>query len=272
MHSTNTHRNPPPSNSTIHSSSIMGSYPSNGLCSLDHPAHQTSTAALRPPRLAYAPRDASPIPIGADFATHWKKKQRGRPAALRASLPPTATSLRRSLPTPPPTAASPCPPYRHTRRRGRRRRARLLRDGPPPTSQAERSRPPLENAHACVRCRTMPADAAVDVAPSTSRTDLGAVSPGAASRRRISGLPISEAVAGRRRWALGREGEGEAAERCTGGSPVDLGAAGVGAATHRRISGREVLSAAAEVLAEKGRGRRRPPDASGQGRKLSGRC
>ncbi|KAG2642622.1 hypothetical protein PVAP13_2KG191582 [Panicum virgatum] len=100
---------------------------------------------------------------------------------------------------------------------------------------------------------------------------------------RISGRPVrgneptpdlGAADLGSRCWALGREGEGEeeAAGRCTGGSPVDLGAAGVGATTHRWISGREVLSAAAEVLAERGRGQRRPPDAGGQGRKLSGRC
>ena len=183
---------------------MMCSYPSNGLSSLDHPAHQTSTAALRPPRLAYAPRDASPIPIGADFATHRKKKQRGRPAALRASLHPTAASLRRSLPTPPPTAASPCPPYRHARRRGWRRRARLPRDGPPPTSQAERSRPPPENAHARVRCRTTPADATADVAPSTHRTDLGATCPGqrtdAGSRKPSLGTWSRGGGGGR--WAL----------------------------------------------------------------------
>ncbi|KAG2623227.1 hypothetical protein PVAP13_3KG041145 [Panicum virgatum] len=100
---------------------------------------------------------------------------------------------------------------------------------------------------------------------------------------RISGRPVwsseptpdlGAADLGSRRWALGREGEGEgeAAGRCTGGSPMDLGVAGVGAATHRRISDRQVLSATAEVLAERGRGRRRPPDAAGQGRKLSGRC
>ena len=96
-------------------------------------------------------------------------------------------SPHRSLPTHPPTAASPCPPYRHARRRGWRRRARLPRDGPPPTSQAECSRLPPENAHACVRCRTTPADTAADVAPSTRRTDLGAASLGQRADTRSRG-------------------------------------------------------------------------------------
>jgi len=67
---------------------------------------------------------------------------------------------------------------------------------------------------------------------------------------------------GSRHQALGREGEEEAAGRCTGSPPADLGAAGLGAASRRRISGGRPREPSPGARAERGRERRRPPGAA----------
>ena len=218
---TNTHRNPPPSKSTIHSSSMMGSYPSNGLCSLDHPAHQTSTPALPTPRLATRVRSPS-----APILPHTEKRNEGvdpQPSPHR-SLPPPPPCVApspRTLPPPPPHALP----------------TGTLDDGDGGVVLGSRAtgclRHPRRSALACRRRTPTPASGAGQ----RPRTPPPTSSPAPAGR--ISGRPVwgseptpdlGAADLGSHRWALGREGEGEeeAAGHCKGGSPVDLGAVGVG--------------------------------------------
>ncbi|KAG2615996.1 hypothetical protein PVAP13_3NG088359 [Panicum virgatum] len=173
---------------------MMCSYPSNGLSSLDHPAHHTSTppCPFRASRTRLATQVRSPPAL---IFPHTEKKEHSPPRIapshrrLPASLPPRAPSHRR-LPVPLPSPPLPSPPAGS--RTGMaascsapaRRAASDIPGGAltPAAGERPRPRPVPDNARGRRRRRRP------QHPPDGSRGGLS----GAASRRWIS-----EAVAGR---------------------------------------------------------------------------